>query len=544
MPGEGYGCACGDVRAAGGEAGDLRCGAGRITGVGVEGRDLDDFEVGGFDVAEVVEVVVIPTIVWRSAEVHGGAVIGHDEAIGFHGLEDDLVCGGVGGNVESGFEAQAHAHGWSVGGGGGASGMRSRRSEGGTGILHGEAYGVTNGARGDFVIANQAGKNGEAGGVGAGPGIGALLVGDKIPDGAGSGVPCGGLRIGTIEFVEEASVVVENEDVAIAVAGIGIAFDGRGERNGHGACVAFAAVSGVIHGNEGLSGVDHGVGNADGRAVVLTGAEIRMKTDGSADEIDDGGRVGIDGRGRNIFVPQAIGWEREEAVEAGGLAGGHGAAGGVLRGTVDGEILRGRGTAAGIGILHGHGESAGRGGVAGGGELGGRDERGGEGASVEEDLRAGNEIATGDGEGVGAEIGGGGRDAGEDGSGIPEGNGAGAGFRGVGGAGGLHGEGIGGGESGRGDVMAGGVNGAEGGGAARDVVDGPGDGGVGGAGDGGGEGEGSGGADVGGEGRDGYRYGRRRWWRRSFGAGGDGAAGGKSEGGRQEKGCKEEATHR
>jgi len=69
--------------------------------------------------------------------------------------------------------------------------------------LNGEANGMFDGAGGDFVVANEAGKDGQAGGVGAGPGVGALLVGEEIPDGAGARIPLRGLRIRTVEFVEK-----------------------------------------------------------------------------------------------------------------------------------------------------------------------------------------------------------------------------------------------------------------------------------------------------------------------------------------------------
>jgi hypothetical protein len=134
-----------------------------------------------------------------------------------------------------------------------------------------------------------------------------LLVGEEIPDGAGICVPGSGLRVGTVEFVEKAVGVVENEDVAIAGAGIGVALDGSGERNGHGAGVGFATVGGVVDGNERLRAVDDGVGNAQVGTVVFAGTEVGMNADGGADVVDDVGGIGIDGRGRNVFVPEVVG---------------------------------------------------------------------------------------------------------------------------------------------------------------------------------------------------------------------------------------------
>lgn len=130
--------------------------------------------------------------------------------------------------------------------------MRSRGSEARPGILHREANGVIDRPLGDFIVTNETRENWEACGIGAGPGVGAPLVGSEIPHGARSCVPIRGLRIRTIQFVEETSVGVENQDVAIAAAGIGVAFNGGGKRNRHRASVALAAVCGVVDRQQGL----------------------------------------------------------------------------------------------------------------------------------------------------------------------------------------------------------------------------------------------------------------------------------------------------
>jgi len=192
--------------------------------------------------------------------------------------------------------------------------MRGGRREGVTRIGNGEANGVMNCASGDFIVANEPREDGKACGVGAGPGIGALLVGEQIPDGSGAGVPGSGLRIRAVEFVEETSGGVEDEDVAITGTGIGVALDGRGERDGHGTGVALAAVRGVIDGDERLRGIDHRVGDADGGALILPSAEIGVQADGCADEVDYVGGVGINGSGGNVFVPEIVGRKRNEAV--------------------------------------------------------------------------------------------------------------------------------------------------------------------------------------------------------------------------------------
>jgi len=397
------------------------------------------------------------------------------------------------------------------------------------------------GAGGDFVVANEAGKDGQAGGVGAGPGVGALLVGEEIPDGAGARIPLRGLRIRTVEFVEKTIGAVEDENVAIAGAGIRVTLNGSGERDGHGTEIALGAIGGVVDGNEGLRGVDDGVGDTHRGTVIQTGAEIGMQANGIADEVEDVGRVGIDGRGRDVFVPEIVGRERKEAVEAGALPCGHSGAAGSLRGAVYLEIDGGGFRAAGIGILHYDGKRAGGRGRAGGGELRGGNKRSGDGSVGEKNLRAGDKVAAGHGERKAAEIGGGGRDSGEDGSGIHERNGAGGRFGSVGGTSGFDGDGVGRRERSGSGVFAGGVDGSDGGGTAGGVVDGPGDGGVGGPGNGGGKRGGIADADVDGgrRDRDSDRGGGRRL---RLACGGGGTAGG--ERGGEEEQCGTESRRR
>src|SRR5208337_1385286 len=173
-----------------------------------------------------------------------------------------------------------------------------------------------------------------------------------------------------------------------------------------------------------------------------------MQSDGGTDVADVVGGVGVDGSGGDVFVPEIVAGEGEEAVETGALAHGHlRAVGGLLR-AVDGEILRRRGAAAGIGILHGDGEGAGGSGVARGGEFHTGDDGGGKRGGAEHNLSAGDKAGAGYGQREIAEIGGGGGYAGEDRRGIEERDGADAGFRGIGGADGFDGDGIGIGESG------------------------------------------------------------------------------------------------
>lgn len=306
MPGERHGGTGGDGGGRGGKAGDLRIGAGGNVGAGVEGRELNYIEIGGGRAVEQVKIAVVPAIIGGTGDVHGRTVVGEDEAVFFHGVEDDLIGGRVARDVEGGFEAKARAHGKSVGIAGSGGPVGSGRNKTGAGILQRETDRMLDGRRGNFVIADKAGEDGESGGVGAGPGVRALLIGEKIPDGAGISIPTGGLRLGTVKLVKEAVGFVENEDVAVAGAGVGIALDGIAKCDGHGARVAFAAIGLVIDGDEGLGGVDNRVGDAHVGAVVLSLAEIGMQANGRANVIDEGGGVGINGRGRDVLVPEII----------------------------------------------------------------------------------------------------------------------------------------------------------------------------------------------------------------------------------------------
>ena len=205
------------------------------------------------------------------------------------------------------------------------------------------------------------------------------------------------MRVGTVEFIEKTVGVVENEDVTIAGAGVGVAFDVNGERNRHGAGVGFAAVGGVVDRDERLRGIDDGVGSADVRAVVEAGAEVGMNADARSDVGDDGAGVGINGHGRDVLVPEIVRGERKETIEARARADRHCRTIGSLLRAIHLKIETRGDAAAGIGILDSYGIGAGDGGRADGGELCGGDECCGENRSAEEDLRAVDEVGALDG---------------------------------------------------------------------------------------------------------------------------------------------------
>jgi len=301
-----------------------------------------------------------------------------------------------------------------------------------------------------------------------------LIVVEQIPDGGGASVPGAvGVDARAVEFVEPAIVVVEHQDVTIACAGIGVAFDVGSGGDGHGTGITFVAV-GVeddVHGR--LRGVDYGIGDAHVAAVVFAGTKIGMERDGGADEIDIGVGVGIYGGGGDVLVPGVVGGEGAETVEARAWTCAHAAAGAGLRGGIDLEIDARGSALPGVGIADGNGKDAHSGRVSGSGELGCGDIRCGEGNAGEKDLRAGKETAAGYGEAYSANVGRGGIDGGEEGRRVEEGHIARAACGRIRGTRRLNRNRVRIGERYGGGVITGGGDGAGCGIAAGDVADGP-----------------------------------------------------------------------
>ena len=132
-----------------------------MVGLGPEGMlelvqrgQSEDIEIVCGCAIEEMEVTVVPTIVGRAGDVHGGTVVGEDEAVFFHGVEDDLVGGGIAGDIEAGLQAEACAHGRSVGVGAGGSPVRGGGNETGAGVGKSETNGMVDGACGDFIVTN------------------------------------------------------------------------------------------------------------------------------------------------------------------------------------------------------------------------------------------------------------------------------------------------------------------------------------------------------------------------------------------------------
>ncbi len=133
--------------------------------------------------------------------------------------------------------------------------------------------------------------------------------------------------IGAVKLIQPAIGIVENQHVAVAAAGIGIALDGSIRRDRHRSGIALIAVGREVDVHRRLRTTHHDIGNSNVRAVVQTGTEVRMQPDRRTNEVDHGRGIGIDGRGRDILVPGIVGGEGKKAIQAGALAKADGAAG-------------------------------------------------------------------------------------------------------------------------------------------------------------------------------------------------------------------------
>src|SRR5436305_14052663 len=73
------------------------------------------------------------------------------------------------------------------------------------------------------------------------------------------------------------------------------------------------------------------VGNSEGLVVKCPRPKIGMKNYSRTNEVNVVCRIRINRRGRNIGIPQVVGWKRHKAVEARELANGHSVASSGLR---------------------------------------------------------------------------------------------------------------------------------------------------------------------------------------------------------------------
>src|SRR5262249_49159487 len=136
----------------------------------LQGRNIDDFEIGTFDAAKfVVDMFGVPVRVGSASDVPGTAVVGEDEPVLFHGSENDLGCLGETGDVDVGPETDAETHARQIGIGATRSKVTGGPDIGALRSRSGEADRVADLAGGDFLVTNQAGEDGKARCIGGGP---------------------------------------------------------------------------------------------------------------------------------------------------------------------------------------------------------------------------------------------------------------------------------------------------------------------------------------------------------------------------------------
>ena len=203
--------------------------------------------------------------------------------------------------------------------------MRGRRHVGAARVLHREAQCVADATRAErrFFITCQAGEDGQAGRIGAGPARlcgRAHAVAVEVEHGASVGIPRAvGVGERAVELVQAVVVAIDDEHVAIAVDG-GRAFDRGRRRHRVRAGVALVAVGRPVHRDARLRAGHHDIWNADRRTVVRARAEVGVQPGREADAGDQRVGVGVDRGRRNVGVPGVAGRERERAVEVGAAA--------------------------------------------------------------------------------------------------------------------------------------------------------------------------------------------------------------------------------
>ena len=176
-----------------------------------------------------------------------------------------------------------------------------------------EAQRMANLPGGHFVVAGQAGQNGQPRGVGRSPAVRAQGVAAQIEDRAGVGLPATvGLGEGVEKLVEQAGGLIHHQHVAVAVA-VRAAFDGRIRGDGIGAGIALVVV-GEADSHFGLIPGHRHKGDADGAALPQARAEVGMQTGVAADGSDKRGRVRVDGQVIDGGVPDVV---RGEEITAG-----------------------------------------------------------------------------------------------------------------------------------------------------------------------------------------------------------------------------------
>ena len=249
-----------------------------------------------------------PVRVLLALEVPRRAVVGEDEAVGLHGLDDRARLGAVAAGGEAGVEAEPRAH-RRVGQRRRGAGVVPGRPEVVAARLgRGEADGVVDGAVADLLPAQQAGQDRQPGGVGGGPGVRAELVGRQRPHGAGAGPPGGAGDAGVPGLVELAGALVDDDGVHVA-AGVAAALDAGVGTEG---VLHLVALGRVVEPHPHLRVVapDHGDRDPVVGPVAVRRPEVRVQVHVGRHVGEPVGRAVVDRQLADVGVPPVVGGER------------------------------------------------------------------------------------------------------------------------------------------------------------------------------------------------------------------------------------------
>ncbi len=256
-----------------------------------------------------VENAIVPTRIHGSRHVHVAAVIGDDQAVGFHGLENSAHLRRISADILGCLESKARAQR-----------RRAHRVAGfvrcgphiAIGGAHRDAKGVRDGRGIDyFIVAHESGEHGQAGGVGGCPPFLAAVVRLEVKHGAARRFPARTRPSRTRQFIENPAVTIDEQHVTITagiparhcvldVVGLGLGFlrNGITGRHSRGTLVALASVRGECHLRERLR-----AGYADVRNAVRRRRHVGMQLTPATDPRDVRSRFAIEGRFADIEIP-------------------------------------------------------------------------------------------------------------------------------------------------------------------------------------------------------------------------------------------------
>src|SRR5579885_2576573 len=76
---------------------------------------LHDFEVRSLNRLQRIELIVVPSRIWRAGDIPVASVVRDDHPVLFQSAKDDLSFWRERGYIEAGFQPNAHSHWWKIG---------------------------------------------------------------------------------------------------------------------------------------------------------------------------------------------------------------------------------------------------------------------------------------------------------------------------------------------------------------------------------------------------------------------------------------------